>query len=68
MDPHIEKRSASALAFLLSAKDDFHEQEEYYGKEVCMADREMVESQVDAILQDAYKEDVAFLVVGDPFG
>lgn len=43
-------------------------QEEYYGKEVIVADREMVESQVDAILCDADKEDVAFLVVGDPFG
>jgi hypothetical protein len=43
-------------------------QEEYYGKEVIVADREMVESQVDAILRDADKEDVAFLVVGDPFG
>lgn len=43
-------------------------QEEYYGKEVIVADREMVESQVDAILRDADKRDVAFLVVGDPFG
>ncbi len=43
-------------------------QEEYYGKEVIVADREMVESQVDAILHDADKEDVGFLVVGDPFG
>ncbi|EIE20837.1 Diphthine synthase [Coccomyxa subellipsoidea C-169] len=42
--------------------------EKYYGKEVIVADREMVESQVDAILSGADKEDVAFLVVGDPFG
>ena len=46
----------------------FNLQKEYYGKEVIVADREMVESQVDAILHDADKEDVAFLVVGDPFG
>jgi diphthine synthase len=47
----------------------FHvKQEEYYGKEVTIADREMVESQVDAILENADRENVAFLVVGDPFG
>ena len=33
-----------------------------------MADREMVESQIEVILKDADREDVAFLVVGDPFG
>lgn len=33
-----------------------------------IADREMVESNSDEILRDAQTEDVAFLVVGDPFG
>lgn len=33
-----------------------------------IADREMVESSSDDILRDADKEDVAFLVVGDPYG
>lgn len=33
-----------------------------------VADREMVESDSDEILRDADKEDVAFLVVGDPYG
>jgi diphthine synthase len=33
-----------------------------------LADREMVESQSDDILENADKVDVAFLVVGDPFG
>ena len=33
-----------------------------------IADREMVESASDQILEDAGTEDVAFLVVGDPFG
>jgi diphthine synthase len=42
--------------------------EELYGKPVTIADREMVESQADVILDGADKEDVAFLVVGDPFG
>lgn len=43
-------------------------QEEFYGKQITVADREMVESEVDAILHNAGVEDVAFLVVGDPFG
>jgi diphthine synthase len=42
--------------------------EEFYGKKVTVADREMVESQADEILQDADKVDVSFLVVGDPYG
>ncbi|KAL0933384.1 diphthine synthase [Colletotrichum truncatum] len=42
--------------------------ESYYGREVVIADREMVESNSDEILRDAQTEDVAFLVVGDPFG
>lgn len=33
-----------------------------------MADRELVEQQADQILEDARQTDVAFLVVGDPFG
>ena len=42
--------------------------EEFYGRPVILADREMVELQSDEILRDADKEDVSFLVVGDPFG
>ena len=43
-------------------------QEHFYGKDIIVADREMVESQIEVILEDADREDVAFLVVGDPFG
>ncbi|CAB4436360.1 unnamed protein product [Rhizophagus irregularis] len=42
--------------------------EELYGKKLILADREMVESQSDDILLNADKINVAFLVVGDPFG
>ncbi|KAI1374014.1 Diphthine synthase [Hypoxylon crocopeplum] len=42
--------------------------ENYYGRPIVVADREMVESNSDEILRDAQAEDVAFLVVGDPFG
>lgn len=33
-----------------------------------VADREMVEEKADGILAEARSSDVAFLVVGDPFG
>ncbi|KAL4634859.1 diphthine methyl ester synthase [Arapaima gigas] len=42
--------------------------EEYYGRELILADREMVEQDADEILRGADVTDVAFLVVGDPFG
>jgi diphthine synthase len=42
--------------------------EDFYGKPVQIADREMVESMSDEILENADKINVAFLVVGDPFG
>ncbi|KAM6502944.1 Tetrapyrrole methylase [Amanita muscaria] len=42
--------------------------ESFYKKPLILADREMVESSADEILKDADKEDVALLVVGDPFG
>ncbi|KAL9062377.1 MAG: hypothetical protein Q9157_008974 [Trypethelium eluteriae] len=41
--------------------------EAYYDRPITIADREMVESSSDTILENADKEDVAFLVVGDPF-
>ncbi|KAJ1925980.1 diphthine synthase [Tieghemiomyces parasiticus] len=42
--------------------------EKFYERSVITADREMVETSSDEILKDADKVDVAFLVVGDPFG
>ncbi|KAK9776796.1 putative diphthine methyl ester synthase [Seiridium cardinale] len=42
--------------------------ESYYGRSIIVADREMVESNSDEILRDAANVDVAFCVVGDPFG
>eukprot|EP01026_Neomeris_dumetosa_P071560 TRINITY_DN72400_c0_g1_i1.p1 TRINITY_DN72400_c0_g1~~TRINITY_DN72400_c0_g1_i1.p1 ORF type:complete len:251 (-),score=35.30 TRINITY_DN72400_c0_g1_i1:313-1065(-) len=42
--------------------------EEFYGRDVILADRQMVEQKAEDILQSADSEDVAFLVVGDPFG
>uniref|UniRef100_A0A8R1EKR1 diphthine methyl ester synthase n=1 Tax=Caenorhabditis japonica TaxID=281687 RepID=A0A8R1EKR1_CAEJA len=42
--------------------------EKFYGREVIEADRTVVEQESDVILKGADKEDVALLVVGDPFG
>ncbi|KAF8870482.1 Diphthine synthase [Infundibulicybe gibba] len=42
--------------------------EAFYGKSLILADRDMVETQSDVILENAHKEDVSLLVVGDPFG
>ncbi|KAL6267599.1 hypothetical protein P5V15_000673 [Pogonomyrmex californicus] len=42
--------------------------EEFYGRSLIVADRELVESGADEILPKKEDEDVAFLVVGDPFG
>ncbi len=41
--------------------------ESFYQKSITTADREMVESHADKILSGAAVENVAFLVVGDPF-
>lgn len=50
----------------LRSSPDF--QEEFYGREVITATREMVELESDDMIRNADKVDVAFLVVGDPLG
>jgi len=40
--------------------------EEFYGKEITIADRHLVESEAESIYGSALVEDVALLVVGDP--
>ncbi|KAL8621685.1 diphthine synthase [Nucella lapillus] len=42
--------------------------EKHYGREIILADREMVEQSSDELMADADSEDIAFLVVGDPLG
>ncbi|KDE03789.1 diphthine synthase [Microbotryum lychnidis-dioicae p1A1 Lamole] len=42
--------------------------EAFYEKDIIVADRDMVETESDAILERANEVDVSFLVVGDPFG
>jgi diphthine methyl ester synthase len=52
-------------SILESSKEEL---EEFYQKEVILADRDLVEKQADEILIRSEEEDVAFLVVGDIFG
>ena len=42
--------------------------EEFYGKEVILANRELVEKKAEEILDKAKDKEVAFLVIGDIFG
>nr|CAG4644191.1 EOG090X0AVB [Lepidurus arcticus] len=42
--------------------------EEFYGREIIVADRVTVEQGADEFIKTAQDHDVAFLVVGDPFG
>uniref|UniRef100_A0A673B151 diphthine methyl ester synthase n=1 Tax=Sphaeramia orbicularis TaxID=375764 RepID=A0A673B151_9TELE len=42
--------------------------ESFYGRSLVLADRDLVEQGAEQILKDAHETDVAFLVVGDPFG
>ncbi|MFH1174449.1 MAG: diphthine synthase [archaeon] len=42
--------------------------EKLYGKKVILADRDFVEKKGDAVVAEAKKKDVAFLVIGDVFG
>ena len=44
------------------------ELEKFYNKKITLADRNLVEKEADKILEPAKEKDVAFLVVGDPFG
>ncbi|KAF7818228.1 putative diphthine methyl ester synthase [Senna tora] len=57
----------SLLSFGLST-DGLSNLEKLYGKTITLADREMVEEKADDILSDSHDADVAFIVVGDPFG
>ncbi|GAV63599.1 TP_methylase domain-containing protein [Cephalotus follicularis] len=63
-----DKVYVEAYTSLLSFGLSTHALEKLYGKPITVADREMVEEKADAILSHSLSSDVAFLVVGDPFG
>jgi diphthine synthase len=55
----------SYTSLLNSSKEEL---EELYKKEITLADRNLVEQQAEEILEQAKRQDVGFLVAGDPFG
>ncbi|XP_038206808.1 diphthine methyl ester synthase isoform X1 [Zerene cesonia] len=42
--------------------------EEFYGRPIIIADRELCEGNIDEFLKEAKESDIALLVVGDPLG
>ncbi|KAG6449991.1 diphthine methyl ester synthase [Manduca sexta] len=42
--------------------------EEFYGRPLILADRELCESSIDNVLEEAREKHIALLVVGDPLG
>ncbi|XP_034834317.1 diphthine methyl ester synthase isoform X1 [Maniola hyperantus] len=42
--------------------------EEFYGRPLILADRELCENNIDGIIEEAKEKDIALLVVGDPLG
>ncbi|MBW3010789.1 diphthine synthase [Candidatus Woesearchaeota archaeon] len=68
----LEAVKASDFVFLESYTSVLHEKkqelEKFYGKEIILANRDLVENNADEILDKAMNNNVAFLVVGDPFG
>ena len=43
------------------------ELEEFYGKKIILANRELMEEKTDQIIEQAKKKNVAVLIIGDPF-
>jgi diphthine synthase len=52
-------------SILQSSKEEL---EEFYGKKISLASRDLVEKKAEEILDKAKQENVAFLVIGDVFG
>lgn len=52
---------------ILNLKNIVKDLEEFYGKKIILADRELVESKAEEVLEKAQKSKVCFLVVGDIF-
>eukprot|EP01132_Coremiostelium_polycephalum_P001191 gene1191-1504_t len=57
-----------AYTSLLGGSTSVERMEAYYEKKLIIADREMVESGCDEMLEESKTQDISFLVVGDPFG
>jgi diphthine methyl ester synthase len=67
----IQKETLVRVCFLIDIRFTNNlvtSKENFYGKELIVADRDLVETGSDEILKGAEKENVSLLVVGDPFG
>uniref|UniRef100_A0A183CNY8 diphthine methyl ester synthase n=1 Tax=Globodera pallida TaxID=36090 RepID=A0A183CNY8_GLOPA len=53
---------------MLSNGPDLASLEQFYGRPLREADRELVEQRIEQLLEEARTADIALLVVGDPFG
>ncbi|GAM21771.1 hypothetical protein SAMD00019534_049460 [Acytostelium subglobosum LB1] len=53
---------------LLGGSTSVERMEAFYGKKMILADREMVESGCEQMLEESRTQTISFLVVGDPFG
>eukprot|EP01133_Synstelium_polycarpum_P009821 gene9821-11471_t len=53
---------------LLGGSTSVERMEAFYGKTMILADREMVESGCEQMLEESKTMNISFLVVGDPFG
>ncbi|MGM5488492.1 MAG: diphthine synthase [Nanobdellota archaeon] len=56
------------LEYYTSKFADIEELRSFTGKDIILADRNMVETKTATILHGAEHDDIAFLVIGDPFG
>lgn len=45
----------------------FHIQERFFDRPVILADRDFIEKNIETVLDDAKTQNIACLVVGDPF-
>ncbi|CAK5081858.1 unnamed protein product [Meloidogyne enterolobii] len=53
---------------LLSFGFDQTQLEKFYERPIIEADREFVEQKIEKVLEESLNEDIALLIVGDPFG
>ncbi|EGC32872.1 hypothetical protein DICPUDRAFT_37635 [Dictyostelium purpureum] len=57
-----------AYTSLLGGSTSTESLEKFYEKKIIIADREMVESGCEEMIEESREQDISFLVVGDPFG
>ncbi|KAI1280644.1 Diphthine methyl ester synthase [Halotydeus destructor] len=64
----VDKVYLEAYTSILCGENSHQALQEFYGRDIVIADREAVETDDNQIINDAKEKNVALLVVGDPFG